>query len=302
MTKIPPYLKKGDTIGLTAPAGFMASKNFRQCAETLQHWGFKVLQGTTPGHQFHYFSGTDEERLADLQYMLDTPEVKAILCVRGGYGTGRIIDRLNFRKFKANPKWIIGFSDVTVLHSHIFSNFRIATMHAPMAAAFNNGQWDNPYVQSLKHALTGKKGNYKVPAKPGSSRGTASGILVGGNLTLLTHLIGTKSELATKNKILFIEDVGEYIYSVDRMLIQMERSGKLEDLAGLVIGSFSDMKDTAIPFGRPIQEVIIDRIKQYGYPVAFGFPVGHERGNFALKVGVEYELRVGPKLASLREI
>lgn len=302
MTKIPPYLKKGDTIALVAPAGFMPSEKFRQCVTTLERWGLNVLQGITPGHQFHYFSGTDEERKADLQNMLDNAAVKAILCVRGGYGTGRIIDELDFKRFRKNPKWVIGFSDVTILHSHIFSNFHIATLHAPMAAAFNDGRWKDEYVQSLKNALSGRRGVYKVEAGAGSKPGHATGTLVGGNLTLLTHLIGTKSDLDTRGKILFIEDVGEYIYGVDRMLIQMQRSGKFDKLAGLIVGSFNDLKDTTIPFGKTIQEVIHDRIKSYSYPIAFGFPVGHEKGNLALKVGVDYELKVGRKWTNLREM
>lgn len=302
MTKIPPYLKKGDIIGLVAPAGYMPQKKFQQAIKILTNWGYNVLCGKTPGHQYHYFSGTDEERKNDLQQMLDNKDVRAIMCVRGGYGTGRIIDQLDFKKFKQNPKWIIGFSDVTILHSHIFSNYHIATLHAPMAGAFNNGEWKNDYVQSLRNALSGRKANYKIPLKPYSRSGDVRGTVVGGNLALLTHLLGTRSELDTKNKILFIEDVGEYIYNIDRMLTQMQRSGKLEKLAGLLVGSFNDVKDTTIPFGKTVQEVIHERVKGYGYPIAFGFPVGHEKGNYALKVGVEYELKVGRKWGTLKEI
>lgn len=302
MTKIPPYLSKGDTIGLVAPAGFMPEENFQQSIQTIREWGFRVLPGKTPGHQFHYFSGTDEERKTDLQNMLDDPQIKAILCVRGGYGTGRIIDQLDFRKFKKNPKWVIGFSDITVLHNHIFSNFNIATLHAPMSAAFNEGEYQNEFVQSLRKALTGRKGNYKTLAHPFNHYGNAQGTLVGGNLALLTHLIGTRSDINTRNKILFIEDIGEYIYNVDRMMIQLKRSGKLDQLNGLIIGSFNDMKDTTIPFGMSVEEVIKERVKEYNFPVIFGFPVGHERANYALKVGVKYELKSGKKSAILKEI
>lgn len=302
MVKIPPYLKKGDTIGLIAPAGYMPAENFRQCIETLTQWGFRVLCGKTPGHQFHYFAGTDEERKSDLQEMLDNPGVSAILCVRGGYGVGRMIDDINFKKFVRKPKWIIGFSDITVLLSHVLSNFNIATLHAPMAAAFNDGKWEQQYVQSLRNALTGKKANYKVPSHPLNQQGVAQGGLVGGNLALLTHLIGTKSDVDTRNKILFIEDIGEYIYSIDRMMIQLKRSGKLDHLKGLIIGSFNDMKDTTIPFGSSVDEVIKNLTREYTYPVSYHFPVGHEDENFALKIGVKYELKVGKTKVSLKEL
>lgn len=301
MIKTPPYLKKGDTIALVAPAGYMPETDFEQSIETLQQWGFNIRKGHTPANQFHYFSGTDEERKNDLQEMLDDPDVKAILCVRGGYGTGRIIDDLDFTKFKKNPKWLIGFSDVTVLHNHIFTNCKVATLHAPMSAAFNDGEWNNQYVESLKKALTGKKGSYKANPHPYNHPGAAEGILVGGNLALLTHLIGTKSDINTNGKILFIEDIGEYVYSVDRMMIQLKRAGKLNQLKGLIVGSFNDMKDTDIPFGQPVYDVIRDHVEQYNYPISFGFPVGHEKENFALKVGVEYELKVTKRSVSLKE-
>lgn len=302
MPKIPPYLKKGDTIGLIAPAGYMPDKDFEQSLDVLRKWGFKLLMGKTPGHQFHYFSGTDEERKDDLQQMLDNPEVKAIFCVRGGYGVGRIINQLDFKKFKKNPKWMIGYSDITVLHNHIFSNFKIATLHAPMSAAFNDGKWQNEYVQSLRKALAGKKANYKTDPHPFNHLGKTEGTLVGGNLALLAHLVGTPSDMDTRNKILFVEDVGEYIYSVDRMMTQLKRSGKLDNLKGLVVGRFSDMKDTTIPFGMQVEEVIRDLVKEYKYPVCFNFPVGHQDENFALKVGGTYQLNVSSKRVSLKEV
>lgn len=302
MIKIPPYLKKGDTIGLVAPAGYMPHGKFAQCIKTLGDWGFEVLCGKTPGQQYHYFSGTDEERRDDLQEMLDNRKVKAILCVRGGYGTSRIIDQLDFKKFKRYPKWVIGFSDITVLHNHLSSRLHIASMHAPMAAAFNNGEWKNKYVHSLRDVLTGKKINYKIPVQQFSRKGSCHGILTGGNLSLLIHLTGTPSDIDTRNKILFIEDVAEYIYSVDRMLTQLKRSGKLGNLAGLIVGTFNDPKDTVVPFGKTMEEVIYDAIKDYNYPVAFGFPVGHENENYALKTGIAYELKVGRTFTTLKEI
>lgn len=302
MTIIPPYLKPGDTIGLVCPAGFMPAEKYQTCIETLNSWGFKVKVGKTPGHQFHYFSGTDEERTSDLQHMMDDKKIKAILCARGGYGTGRIIDDLDFKKFKQTPKWIIGFSDITVLASHLYSNFKIASLHAPMAAAFNDGEFKNSYVQSLREALLGEKSVYTTKPDTMDQPGKGSGILLGGNLSLLVHLIGTNSDINTKNKILFIEDVGEYIYNVDRMMYQLKRSGKLEHLKGLVVGRFSDMKDTTTPFGQSTEEVIKAIVKDYKYPVCFNFPVSHDKENYALKVGVKYKLKVTDECVELGEV
>ena len=248
-----------------------------------------------------YFSGTDEERLADLQRMLDDDEVKAVLCGRGGYGMGRIIERIDFKKFKKNPKWIIGFSDITVLHSHLYSNYYISSMHAPMAAAFNDAGYINRFVQSLRHAIEGKKARYSCEPHEFNRRGEAIGELVGGNLALLSHLTGTDSDIKTRGRILFIEDIGEYLYNIDRMMYQLKRSGKLAKLAGLVIGGFTDIKDTERPFGQSAYEIIRDLVREYDYPVCFGFPVSHEKENYALKIGVGYKLRVGKSKVQLEE-
>lgn len=301
MTAIPPYLKPGDTIGILCPAGYMPYEKAVTAIETLKEWGYKVVVGKTLGNQYNYFSGTDEERLADLQSMLDDDSIHAILCARGGYGTGRIIDAINFKKFKKNPKWIIGFSDITMLQSHLFSKFQIASIHAPMAAAFNDGENKNQYIQSLCDALMGRKAIYSCQGNIYNQKGKASGILTGGNLSLLAHICGSSSDINTEKKILFIEDVGEYIYNVDRMLYQLKRTGKLDDLAGLIIGKFTDMKDTTIPFGQTTEEVIYNIIKEYDYPVCFGFPVSHDKENYALKIGVRYELTVSATAVRLEE-
>lgn len=300
--KTPPYLQKKDTIAITCPAGYMAKEKAQTCIDTLQQWGYEVLVGKTLGSKSkNYFSGTDEERLIELQAMLDAPEVKAILFGRGGYGLGRIIDQLDFKRFKKHPKWLIGFSDITVLHAHINRNYKIATLHAPMAAAFNDGGYQNKYIQSLKDALQGKKANYSCKPHPYNQKGTATGELVGGNLCLLAHLTGTPSDIGTKNKILFLEDIGEQLYNIDRMMHQLKRSKKLNKLAGLVIGGFSDMKDTERPFGQKVYDIIHNMVKEYNYPVCFGFPVSHEKENVALKVGGEYQLSVTAKETKLKE-
>ncbi len=302
MTIIPPYLKPGDTMGIVCPAGYMPFQKAQTCIQTLTDWGFHVIPGKTLGHQFHYFSGTDEERLHDLQQMMDDKNIDAILCGRGGYGTGRIIDQLDFTEFVKHPKWIIGFSDITLLHCHLFSNYRIASLHAPMAAAFNDGEFKNQYIESLHKALIGTKEDYTCNAHPFNHRGKASGILIGGNLSLLVNAIGTSSDINTKNKILFIEEIGEYIYGVDRMMYQLKRSGKLDDLKGLIFGTFSEMKDTTIPFGKTVEEVIKDLISEYDYPICFGFPVGHDKENYALKIGLKYQLNIENSFVELKEV
>jgi muramoyltetrapeptide carboxypeptidase len=299
---IPPYLQQGDTIGIVCPAGFMPRENFQACIDVLHQWGFRVKLGKTPGSQFNYFSGTDEERLVDLQSMMDAPDVNAILCARGGYGMSRIIDALNFKKFVKHPKWIIGYSDITVLQAHLFQEYKIATLHAPMAAAFNDGQYQNEFVQSLKNALFGQRSNYTVQAQELNREGKCEGRLVGGNLSLVAHLVGSRSCFNTKNKILFLEDVGEYLYNVDRMMIQLKRAGMLDKLAGLVFGGFTDLKDTTIPFGTTIKDILQQHVREFDYPVCYDFPVSHEKENYALKVGLKHRLTVGTPSVQLTEI
>jgi len=213
----------------------------------------------------------------------------------------RIIDKINFKKFKRNPKWIIGFSDITVLHSHLYTNYYISSIHAPMAGAFNNDEYKNEYVQSLRKMLAGDKIKYNPEPHEFNRKGEAIGELIGGNLALLAHLIGTESDIKTRGRILFLEDVGEYLYNIDRMLYQLKRSGKLSKLAGLIVGGFTDMKDTTQPFGQTAYEIIRDAVSEYDYPVCFGFPVSHEKENYALKIGVGYKLKVGKSKIVLEE-
>lgn len=303
MIKTPPYLEPGDTIGIVCPAGYMATEKAAECIRVLQEeWGFKVKTGKTLGNDTStYFSGTDEERLTDLQEMMDDDEVKAILCGRGGYGTGRIIDQINFKKFKKNPKWIIGYSDLTILHCHLYSNYYISSLHAPMAAAFNEAGYLNRFVQSLKAALEGNWARYTCDAHELNRPGEAIGELVGGNLSLLAHVIGTDSDIKTRGRILFIEDIGEYSYNIDRMMYQLKRAGKLKNLAGLIIGGFTDIKDTERTFGKPVYEIIADIVAEYNYPVCYNFPVSHSKENFALKIGVGYKLKITKNKVVLEE-
>ena len=302
MIKFPPYLKAGDTIGIVCPAGYMTFERAQTCIDTLGDWGYKTKIGRTLGSSSsNYFSGTDGERLQDLQQMIDDDDVRAVLCARGGYGIGRIIDRLDFKKFVRQPKWLVGFSDVTVLHAHVYSNFKIATLHAPMAGAFNDGGSGNEYVQSLKDALEGKKMHYQSRANDFNQCGEGVGELVGGNLALLAHVVGTPSDIKTRGRILFLEDTGEYLYNVDRMLYQLKRSGKLKKLAGLIIGGFSNMKDTERPFGKNVYEIVHEIVRGADYPVCFNFPVSHDKENYALKVGARCRFRVSKNGVTLEE-
>ena len=302
MITTPPYLQPGDIIGIVCPAGAMPVEKVSECIRVLnEEWGFRTKVGSTVGKQYHYFSGTDEERLNDLQQMLDDDEVKAVLCARGGYGMTRIIDRISFKKFKQSPKWVIGFSDLTVFHAHLYSNYYISSFHAPMAGAFNDGCYTSIFVQSLRHALKGEKAKYHREGHEFNRKGEAIGELVGGNLSLLTHLIGTESDIKTRGRILFLEDVGEYLYNIDRMMRQLERAGKLSKLAGLVIGGFTEMKDTTQPFGQTAYEIIRDIVQDYDYPVCFGFPVSHDKENYTLKIGAGYKLKVGKSKVILEE-
>ncbi|MFM1970434.1 MAG: hypothetical protein RL731_256 [Bacteroidota bacterium] len=302
MIKIPPYLKKGDTIGIVCPSGTLPAKKAATCISTLEAWGYKVKIGKTLGTQHHYFSATDEARAADMQEMLDDKNVQAVLCGRGGYGMSRIIDLLDFKKFKKHPKWVIGFSDITLLHNHFTEVLKTASLHAPMAGAFNNGQSNNEWVLSLKHALQGKKANYKAVPHALNRFGKASGKLVGGNLTLVAHAIGSVSGLQTKNTILFLEDIGEYKYNIDRMMLQLKRSGMLKNLAGLIVGGFTQTKDSDPAFGASVYEIIEAAVAAYNYPVCYDFPVSHDKENYALKHGANYTLQVTAKKVNLKEV
>jgi len=303
MIQIPPYLRKGDTIGITCPAGYMELSKVQTCIKTLQSWGYEVMVGKTIGSKSKtYFSGTDAERRDEFQAMLNDNSIKAILCGRGGYGVSRIIDELDFSRFKKHPKWIIGFSDITVFHAHLSQCIKTASLHAPMANAFNDGGAKKIYVQSLQKALKGVKSNYAVKAHPANRTGTCEGKLIGGNLALMAHLVGSRSAYKTKNRILFLEDIGEYIYNIDRMMIQLKRAGMLQHLSGLIVGRFSDIHKTVRPFGQTVQQIIQSHVAEYDYPVCYDFPVSHELENVALKVGVMHQLTVTKSRTVLKEV
>lgn len=307
--KTPPYLKRGDVIGVTCPAGYLTKEDFEPARKKMEEWGFVVKAGATVGTRSNTFAATDEERLKDLQQMLDDRSVKAIMCGRGGYGAGRIIDRLQFNSFKQRPKWLIGFSDITLLHSHINSRLGIASIHSKMCNSFLKDETAGEPLQiasieSIRLCLHGEKMRYTCTAHEKNRPGTATGVLVGGNLSIIHTAMATASELDTKGKILFLEEVGEYLYSLDRMLWNLRRSGKLAALRGLIIGGFNRVKpdDPGEEFGKTVQELVLDVTTGYAYPVCFDFPVGHQKVNYALKCGVAHRLTVNKSETALQEI
>ena len=295
----PPYLKPGATIGITCPSGHLDVAKVPHCCDILSSWGYQTIIGKTVGSGPNYFSGTDDERLADLQAMMDNPNISAILMGRGGYGMSRIIDRLDFTAFLRHPKWICGFSDITVFHNHLQAQFGMQSLHSPMCGHFRPDTAAQPYLLSLKTLLAGQPMSYTLPPSPGNRIGAATGILTGGNLALIAHLTGSASEVDTTGKILFLEDVGEYLYSIDRMMLHLDRAGKLAPLAGIVFGGFTDLKDTERPYGSGITDILTHRVAKYHYPVALHLPTGHQDINYSLALGATHTLMVTPEGGTL---
>ena len=307
--KKPPYLLPGNTIGITCPAGFSLLETIQPSIDLIQSWGYKVQLGTTIGKMDHTFGGTDAERAADFQQMMDDPNINAILCATGGYGAVRMVDLLNFQSFKQNPKWVIGFSDITVLHSHLHQVVHVASLHSKMCGSFPK-EWANAdevqqaSILSIKDAIEGKKISYPSMPVEHNRIGSAKGLLVGGNLKILENLNGSASMINTDGKILFVEDVGEPLYNIDRMFCNLLRSGKLAKLSGLIVGGFSNIKvdNPAVPFGRDIYTIVKEKVAAFNYPVCFDFPVGHIKNNFALKCGLHHQLIVENNQVQLTEI
>jgi muramoyltetrapeptide carboxypeptidase len=304
----PNYLKQGDIIGITSPAGYITHDEIQSAVKKLEEWGYVVKTGDTIGKKNFTFGGTDDERTKDFQLMLDDPKIKAILCARGGYGAVRIIDGLNWSKFRAKPKWIIGFSDITVFHSHLNRKIGVASVHSKMCNSFPD-DWSlaEPVqvetIESIRKVLSGVRMEYRVVPNSNNRFGEAEAVLVGGNLKTLESLSGSGSDINTAGKILFVEDTGEYMYSVDRMFWNLQRSGKLSWLKGLIVGGFKIKKEeNADDFGKTLEEVVLEKVKNYHYPVCFDFPVGHQKNNYALKCGVKHRLVLSADEASLKEV
>lgn len=288
MAKVPPYLKKGDTILVIATARARDKKQIAPALKILKDWGLKVELGKNIYKKHHQFAGTDKERAEDFQWAIDHKTAKAILIAGGGYGNLRIIDQINFKNFAKHPKWIAGYSDTTVIQCRL-EKLVIPSLHSTMAFQFIKNE---EATLSIKKLLFGEKLDYNIPKSKLNIAGEAKGKVVGGNLSMLYALSGSIDDLSTKNKILFIEDLDEQLYHIDRMVLQLKRSGKLKNLNALIVGGMSDMKDNAVPYGKTAEEIILDAVKEYNYPVCFNFPAGHIEQNMALYLGKKAQLKV----------
>jgi muramoyltetrapeptide carboxypeptidase len=294
----PAHLKKGDTVAIVSTARKISLEEIQPAIDELTRWGLKVVFGKNLFKQQNQFAGNDEERLKDFRNALDDKNIKAILFARGGYGTVRIIDDVDWNGLKKNPKWLIGFSDITVIHFHVLQNCGVETLHAPMAFNFKSASKES--ISSLKSILFGENVLHTIPENILSDfnrHGKAKGILTGGNLSILNALNGTPSDIDYSGKILFIEDLDEYLYHIDRMMLTLKRAGKLKSLAGLIVGGMNDMKDNTVPFGKTAEEIICESVAEYSYPVCFGFPAGHIRDNRPLIFGREVELNVSEEIS-----
>jgi muramoyltetrapeptide carboxypeptidase len=296
---IPQFLKAGETVAIVCTARKFFPEDAKPAIDLLESWGLKVKLGNTIGLNNCQLGGTDTERAADFQAQLDDENVKAIWCARGGYGTVRIIDSLDFSKFKKHPKWIMGFSDVTVLHSQLNIE-RVATLHSIMPFTVPNAPEE--VKETLRKALFGETISYAILSKSYDVKGTASGELVGGNISILYSLLGSKSAIDTKDKILFIEDLDEYLYHIDRMMYNLKRNGYFENVKGIIVGSMADMHDNEIPFGQNEVQIITEIAKENRIPIAFQFPAGHQSDNRTLILGQQVAFEVNEKEVKLQFI
>lgn len=294
----PRYLKKGDKVAILCPASYI-SADLSMAYDIIESWGLELVIFDSVTSQFNQFAGDDDLRAKDLQEALDNPDIKAIIAGRGGYGCVRIIDSLNFDKFVQNPKWIVGFSDLTAIHSHVLSNFQIPTIHGQMVKSFLDGTAAS--IESLRKALFGENSDLTFSSNDMLNRnGNATGILTGGNLALLQSILASSSDVDYTDKILFIEDVGESLYNIDRLLWSLKRANKLSGLKGLIVGSFTELKDSDPSFGQNFEEIIIDKVREYTFPIAFGCPAGHIENNMALLFGQKVSLQVADKNVVLK--
>ena len=289
---MPQYLKKGDTVAIVATARKIDKSTLLPGIKLLESWGLKVILGKTIGMEQNQLAGADWQRATDFQEMLDNPSVKAIWAAKGGYGTVKIVDRIDFSNFKKNPKWIVGFSDVTVLHSHI-NKLGFQTLHAMMAISTLSAT--AAAKESLRKALFGEKLEYSIPHHAFNKLGQAKGELIGGNLSVLYSIQGSVSEVDFKNKILFIEDLDEYLYHIDRMMTNLKRNGSLKNLKGIIVGGMTSMNDNEIPWGKDALEIIQEIVKDLNIPIAYNFPAGHIKDNRALILGETISFEVTDK-------
>ena len=296
----PQSIKPGQKIGIVSTASKIDKEIVLTAVELLESMGYQTEIGAHALSQFHQFAATDAERAFDLQSMLDNPEIKAIICSRGGYGSLRTLELIDWTNFIKHPKWIVGFSDVTVLHSKL-NLLGISSIHGVMPKYFYDGEVPSQSFNYLLDALTGKPIEYQIQTNSLNRKGETSGELVGGNLSMLYSLRGTLYDIDTEGKILFIEDLDEYLYHIDRMMMNLKVGEKLSKLAGLIVGSFTCMKDNDTPFGKSVNEIILDSVKDYDFPVAFNFPAGHAKENFALKIGSKISLTINDQTTIINQ-
>ena len=285
----PSFLQKNDTVAIVSTARKLTLEELKPAIKLLDNWGLNVLIGKTIGLEENQFAGTSEERTNDFQKMLNDPTIKAIWCARGGYGTVKIIDDLDFAYFKKHPKWIIGYSDITVLHNKL-NNIGFESLHATMP--LNVAKNTSEALKSLKKSLFGEILSYQITSSDDNKTGEGFGELVGGNLSMLYSLLGSESTINTDGKILFIEDLDEYLYHIDRMLMNLKRNGYFKNLKGLIVGGMTNMHDNTIPFGENATEIILDAVSAYDFPISFDFPAGHLNDNNALIFGRKVKLVV----------
>lgn len=285
----PPYLQKGDTVAILATARKHIVKSMQPTIDLLESWGLHVVVGESIGLEENQLAGSDEQRAADLQEQLDNPNIKAIWCARGGYGTVRVVDLIDFTAFKKSPKWLVGFSDVTVLHNHL-NTMGYKSIHGIMPISLAKASKEA--IESLRLSLFGQPLQYAIDPHPMNRLGKATGQLVGGNLSILYSVLGSPSAIDCTDKILYIEDLDEYLYHIDRMMMNLKRNGCLESLKGIIVGSMTDMKDNDIPWGKNALEIVQDVTKQYNIPVIFNFPAGHIHDNRALILGNNVTIEV----------
>ena len=295
MKKTPPNLKKGDTVGIIAPARKVTLSDIEYARHIFESWGLEVVFGAHLFGACNQFSGTDAERASDFQTMLDDVDVKAIFCARGGYGCVKVVDLIDFTNFVKNPKWLIGYSDITVFHAHIQNVCGIETLHATMPVNLLPMAYTSETLKTLQQVLFGKPLKFSVKHHPFNRCGIAEGILVGGNLSVLYSLMGSNSDIDTTHKILFIEDLDEYLYHIDRMMMCLKRARKLKNLNGLIVGGMSKMNDNTIPYGKTAYQIIKDIVAEYAYPVCFDFPAGHTNDNRALILGRKITMTLSEK-------
>ncbi len=283
----PPYLKAGDKVALVSPAGAIESSYITHAAQILQQWELEPVIGQYAHTRHAYFAGTDKERLHDMQWALDNEEIRAIFCNRGGYGCMRIVEHLDYSTFQGAPKWVIGFSDITVFHAKL-NTLGIESLHAPMPKSFLNTTPEA--LLRLQEFLFGQISPYQIPPHPFNKEGVVRAELTGGNLTLLHCLRSSSLECKHQNPILFIEDVGENLYAIDRMLQSLKLSSKFKHLQGVIVGDFTEMK--GVDFGKSAYEIIQEALQDCNFPICFGFPAGHSANNFPLIIGSTIEMEV----------